>query len=114
MIDSYHFGRISINQRTYTKDVIIFPDRVQSDWWRKEGHLLQLEDIESAVEEAIPEDVVVGTGKFGVMKISSEVKDFLQIRNIALHAEKSDKAAKIFNQLKSSGKRVLGAFHLTC
>jgi hypothetical protein len=114
MIDSYQFGRISIDQRTYTKDVIIFPDRVQANWWRREGHLLQLEDLESAVKEVNPEIVVVGKGKFAVMKVSSEVKDYLQSRNIALRAEKSDKAVEIFNQLTRSGKRVLGAFHLTC
>ena len=114
MIDSYHFGRININQRTYTKDVIIFADRVQANWWRKEGHLLQLEDIESAIEEANPEVVIVGRGKFGVMKVSSEVKIFLQEKNIALHAEKSDRAVEVFNQFARSGKRVLGAFHLTC
>jgi hypothetical protein len=114
MIDSYQFGRISINRKTYTKDVIIFPERIQSNWWRKEGHLLQLEDIERAVEEAEPEIVVVGKGKFGMMKVSSEVKNFLRYKKIVLHAEKSDKAVDIFNQFGSSGKRVLGAFHLTC
>jgi hypothetical protein len=114
MIDSYRFGRISINQKTYTKDVIIFPDRVQANWWRIEGHLLQLEDIKSAVEDADPEIVVVGKGKFGLMKVSSEVKAYLQNKDIRLHAEKSDKAVETFNQFTNSGKRVLGAFHLTC
>jgi hypothetical protein len=114
MIDSYSFGRISINQKTYVKDVIILPDRIQENWWRKEGHLLQLEDIESAVEEADPEIVVVGRGKFGVMKVSSEVGEYLQNKNILLHVEESAKAVKKFNQLTAAGKRVLGAFHLTC
>jgi len=114
MIDSYRFGRISINRKPYTKDVIIFPDRVQANWWRKEGHLLQLDDIVSAIEEANPADVVVGRGKFGMMAISSEVKEYLQSKDIVLHAEKSDKAIGIFNQFVSSGKCVLGAFHLTC
>lgn len=114
MIESYDFGRISINSETYTKDVIIFPDRVQANWWRKEGHLLQLEDLKNAVEEVEPEIVVVGRGKFGVMKISSEVQNFLQSKHIALHAEKSDKAVELFNEFAGSGKRVLGAFHLTC
>lgn len=114
MIDSYSFGRISVNQKTYSKDVIIFPDRVQDNWWRKEGHLLQLEDIEDALAEADPEVVVVGRGKFGVMKISAEVRDYLHSKNILLHSEKSDRAVEAFNRLSNSGKRVLGAFHLTC
>ena len=114
MIDSYSFGRIRIDRTIYTKDVIILPDRIQDNWWRKEGHLLQLVDIRTAVDEADPEIVVVGKGKFGLMKISSEVKEYLKDKNIGLHAEKSNKAVEIYNQLTESGKRVLGAFHLTC
>jgi len=114
MIDSYDFGRISINQKLYVKDVIILPDRVQENWWRKQGHLLQLEDIQSTVEESDPDVVVVGRGKFGVMKVNSEVEDYLRDKKILFYAEKSDKAVEMFNQILSSGKRVLGAFHLTC
>ena len=44
-IDSYHFGQIMINGEKYSSDVIIFPDRVQGEWWRKKGHELGLEDI---------------------------------------------------------------------
>ena len=44
-IDSYHFGQIIINGKKYTSDVIIFPDRVQGDWWRNESHELSLKDI---------------------------------------------------------------------
>ena len=51
-IDSYSFGRIVINGKTYTSDVIIFPDKVDASWWRKEGHLLQLADGKSAAREA--------------------------------------------------------------
>jgi hypothetical protein len=44
-IDSYSFGQIAINGQKYTSDVIVFPDRVQGDWWRDEGHELNLKDI---------------------------------------------------------------------
>lgn len=36
MINSYDFGRIVVDGKAYTSDVIIFPDRVNSYWWRKE------------------------------------------------------------------------------
>ena len=39
-IDRYAFGNIVIDGKAYTKDVIIFPDRVYSPWWRKDGHFL--------------------------------------------------------------------------
>jgi hypothetical protein len=114
MIDSFSFGRISINSKIFVKDVLIFPDRVQDNWWRKEGHLLQLADIQSAVEEAAPEIVVVGQGKFGVMKVHNEVREYFKTKNMRLYADKSDKAAAVFNRFISEGKTVLGAFHLTC
>ncbi len=34
-ISDYSFGNITINGETYTKDVIIYPDRIFSLWWRK-------------------------------------------------------------------------------
>ena len=48
LIESYSFGKISINGKIYHSDVIIFPDRVYDSWWRKEGHILHLEDLKAA------------------------------------------------------------------
>ena len=45
-IKSYEFGRIEIDGNVYTRDVIIYGNRINSSWWRKEGHYLQVEDIE--------------------------------------------------------------------
>jgi hypothetical protein len=39
-IDHYEFGRIIIDGREETKDLIILPDRVVRNWWRQEGHAL--------------------------------------------------------------------------
>jgi hypothetical protein len=32
-IESYHFGEIVIDGRRYSSDVIIYPDRVEGQWW---------------------------------------------------------------------------------
>lgn len=114
MINGYHFGKIVIDKQAYTGDVIIFPDFVQGNWWRKEGHLLQWEDIAKAVASCAPEIVVVGKGKFGLMRIDSQVKIELEKMKIQLYEESTDKAVKIYNRLLLTGKKVLGAFHLTC
>jgi hypothetical protein len=63
-IDSYRFGQIVVNGQAHHKDVIILPDRVVGGWWRKEGHLLSLDDLQ-AVIEAAPEVLVVGQGQTG-------------------------------------------------
>ena len=48
-IDKYNFGSITINGKEYTKDVIIFPDRVSAPWWREEGHNLSLKDLKEVI-----------------------------------------------------------------
>jgi hypothetical protein len=40
MIESYKFGEIIITGKKYDSDLIIYPDHIDSSWWRKEGHLL--------------------------------------------------------------------------
>ena len=114
MINSYKFGRIIIHQKSYINDVIVFKNHVRSGWRRKEGHMLQLEDIQSVLNEIKPAVLVVGTGKFGIMKISMEVMDYLDLHAIRLYAEKTDKAVKTYNRLILTNDKVLGAFHLTC
>ena len=98
MIDSVRFGHIVIHGRVYTSDVIVYPDQVEADWWRKEGHTLYPEDI-AAVFVRKPEVLVVGTGASGLMRVSSEVEDRLKTAGIALRAERTEKACTLFNEL---------------
>ena len=43
-VEHYSFGRITIDGKTYTSDVIVIKGEVRS-WWRKEGHRVALDDI---------------------------------------------------------------------
>ena len=81
-IDSYRFGEIVINGKKYSSDVLIFPDRVRDNWWRKTGHELRLEDIAEVITEN-PEVLVVGTGASGLMKVLSEVEQAAQARGLS-------------------------------
>ena len=111
-IDSYHFGQIVINGRKYTSDVIIFPDRVQGDWWRDEGHELNLKDVADIMDEN-PEILLVGTGASDLMKVLPEVEREAEARNIQLIVQPTGEACEIYNQL-SPTQRVVAALHLTC
>ena len=110
-INDYSFGKIVINSKTYTSDVIVYPDRVDPSWWRKEGHYLQPEDLTDIVA-AGPDTVIIGTGNSGVMKVPEETRNFLEARGIKVFIEKTGKAVQLFN--KQSGVKIIGAFHLTC
>jgi hypothetical protein len=112
MIEHYSFGRITIDGKTYTSDVIIYPGRVDSSWWRKEGHKLQIEDLKDVIE-ATPQILIVGTGAYGVMQVPKETLSFLQEKGIDVRIERTDKAVELFNKLRK-GKTAIAALHLTC
>ncbi|MDI6819314.1 MAG: MTH938/NDUFAF3 family protein [Candidatus Hodarchaeaceae archaeon] len=112
MIESYDFGRIVVDGRVYTSDVIIFPNRIRSDWWRREGHRLYIDDLEDVVRER-PEVLVVGTGYSGLMEVPKETAEYIRSKGIELVAENTQKAVEVFNELSKS-KRVIAALHLTC
>ena len=113
MIESYSFGRVVIDGKVYSSDVIVFPDRVKVGWWRREGHRLHIEDLNDVVAVK-PEVLVVGTGYVGLMRVPDEVRVFLEEQGIRLIVERTRKACEIFNDLLKSGKKVVAALHLTC
>ena len=112
MIEDYSFGRITIGGKTYTSDVIIYPDRVDGGWWRKEGHRLCMDDLEHVVA-AKPEVLVVGTGAQGVMRVPDDVRQRLSELGIELKVAKTDEACGLYNQLAPE-RRTSAALHLTC
>jgi hypothetical protein len=48
------------------------------------------------------------------MEVSNSLRSALKNQNIQLIAGKTDEAVNAFNRLHSEGRRVAGAFHLTC
>ena len=112
-IDSYEFGRIIVDGETYTSDCIIFQDHVEPDWWRRQGHKLFIDDLESVLS-AGPEILVVGCGAYGVMQVCGEVRTILNQKNIQLEAFKTAEAAEHYNELSATGRKVVAAMHLTC
>lgn len=112
MIDAYGFGRIVIDGTAYTTDVIVLPDRVEDDWWRKDGHVLHVVDIESVVEEK-PEVLIVGTGKYGLLNVMPETKEYIESKGVELIVAPTEQACEIYNQV-SKDKKTVAALHVTC
>lgn len=113
MIESYSFGQIVVDGKRYTSDIIIFPNRIKNNWRRKEGHRLNIEDLKEVLQEK-PEILVLGTGNYGFVKVSADVKDYLQADGIELVIKSTRDACNTFNSLVKSGKKVVAALHLTC
>ncbi|MBA7533279.1 hypothetical protein ES705_25514 [subsurface metagenome] len=112
IIDSYQFGLIVVNGKKYTSDVIIFPDSVTDNWWRRTGHQLCLDDIVEVLAEN-PQVLVVGIGASGLMKVLPEVRQLVEAQGIELIVEATDKACHTYNQFCHS-RRAVAALHLTC
>jgi hypothetical protein len=113
MITDFSFGKIVVNGKTYSDDIKIIRGQVISDWWRKRGHRVDVEDVADILESR-PDIVVIGKGSPGLMKSSSSLRDYLNVNNVELIEKKTAKAIEVFNKLYQEGKRVAAGFHITC
>ncbi len=113
MIESYEFGCMEVEGRTHHDDLKIIENRLVGNWWRRRGHTLNPEDIRDILEASV-EILVVGTGEYGNMTVTREVSEALSKRGIELISAPTGVAVSKFNDLHAQGKRVAGAFHLTC
>ncbi len=112
MIDSYDFGEIVIDGRRYTSDVIIYPDRVEGEWWRREGHVLTTDDLKHVLVFK-PDVIVVGTGYSGIMRVPLDTEKLIRSKGIELIIEPTTRAWQTYNQL-CPGRKVIAMLHLTC
>ena len=120
MIEEYNFGSITINGKTYQEDVEINWLGKISDWWRKEGHVVDVEDVERAVEQK-PETIIIGIGESGAVKVTVRAQDFIKERGIRLIIDLTEPATRTFNIRKEESEeeegkpeKIIGLFHLTC
>jgi hypothetical protein len=113
MINDFSFGHMTIDGKAFNSDLIVCPDgRIQESWWRKSGHVLDVEDITELIGSA-PEVIIAGTGAYGVLKPADELPGLLVEKGIEFMAVPTGEAVKLYNEL-SEVKRVGGCFHLTC
>ena len=112
-ISSYTFGSITIDNKNYQKDLMVFPDKVRPNWIRKKGHSLELDDIRE-IFNYHPDTLIIGTGAYGSMTIPSSTKEAISRQTIKLIAEDTEKACSLFNEHIKNNKKTVGAFHLTC
>ena len=112
MIDSYRFGSIVIKGREYNSDVIIYQNRVDSNWWRKDGHSIDLDDLTEIINYD-PDILIIGTGNSGLLKIPKETKQLLEAKGIELISENTNDACESYNDLYTK-RNVIAALHLTC
>ena len=80
-IEGYRFGHLVVDGEEQTRDVIVLPKRVVTNWWRAEGHRLTIADLEGVLDE-LPERMIVGTGAYAQMRPDAEALEQLRQRGI--------------------------------
>ncbi|MBI4727063.1 hypothetical protein HY768_07560 [candidate division TA06 bacterium] len=112
-IENYSFGSIRIDGKEYKSDLIIYPDHIDDKWRRKEGHLLQLEDL-TGVLAYKPQVLMVGQGLPGLMKVDNKVEQYCRDNKIKLFSLPTAEAVNKYNELANKKPLVIAALHLTC
>jgi hypothetical protein len=104
---------MSADGKKYCQDLKIFGNEVYGNWWRKEGHRVDGGDLKDLLS-ANPDIMIIGMGYAGFMEVPASLRSALKDRNIELIAGTTPEAVKAFNSIQSKGKKIAGAFHLTC
>ena len=112
-IETYRFGHIEIDGAVFKKDILILPPNVRSPWQRQSGHRLCMDDLTEVVQYA-PRTLVIGTGKFGILKVPDQTRREIEAAQITVEVLRTKQACRRFNTLAEEGENVAAAFHLNC
>lgn len=112
LIESYRFKRMVIDGQVHVRDLIVTPDSILTGWRRAEGHLLAWSDLEAALACA-PAILVLGTGRFGLVRVPPEIVKRLAANGIRAITQATGRAVKTYNE-RCCDERVAAAFHLAC
>src|SRR5579863_1354208 len=107
----YSFGRLTVDGSEQTRDLIVLPDRVITNWWRRDGHSLALEDLDEVPDE-LPERLILGVGAHGRLHPDPAVIAELESRGITVECLRTDSAVRRYGELDE--RRTAAALHLTC
>jgi hypothetical protein len=110
-LEDYSFGRLTVDGQEHTRDVIVLPDRVVSDWWRREGHSLAIEDLHEVLDQ-LPTRLVLGVGAHGRLRPDPALIAELGRRGVQVECLSTDAAVRRYGELDERG--TAAALHLTC
>lgn len=113
-IEGYDPGRVVVDGIEHRRDLIVLPDRVVGDWWRRDGHSLVVEDLAEVLED-LPPTLVVGCGYAGRLRPDPSVVAALRERGVEIEALPTPDAVARYDELWAENPAaVAAALHLTC
>jgi hypothetical protein len=123
-LEDHSFGRLTVDGREHTRDLIVLPDRAVSDWWSREGHSLAMEDLDDVLDELprwrtwdevldeLPSRLVLGVGARGRLRPDAAVIAEVERRGVQVECLPTDAAVRRDGELDERG--TAAALHLTC
>jgi len=110
-IDGTSFGSITIDGKCYSHDVWVFTDG--SIERRDRNHEFNLNELDLLLKGNL-EVVIVGTGQYGCVQINREAAELATRRGVQVIDDTTPNAIRRYNEAAKGGRRVAGAFHVTC
>ena len=110
-IEGYTFGCVRVDGQEETRDVIVLPQRVLRNWWRREGHALVIDDLDEVIGE-LPRRLVVGTGAYGRLAPDPGLVERLRERGVEVEALPTEAAVRRYGELDEA--ETAAALHLSC
>jgi len=116
-IDQTRFGSIIVEGEVYRHDLLILPDgevQARSNELSKAvygtSHVISLAEAQQVYQEGA-ERLIVGTGMFGLTRLSEEADEYLRGRGCRVNLYRIRRAIKAWNQAEGA---VVGLFHVSC
>lgn len=110
-IESYSFGHVVVDGQEHTRDVIVLPERVLANWWRRDGHALVEEDL-ADVWDDLPPHLVVGCGADRRLRPEPATLERLRRRGVEVEVLATPEAVRRYGELDP--RDTAAALHLTC
>jgi hypothetical protein len=116
-IDSTEFGSITVEGKTFEKDIIIRLDgevRKRKKKLSKEvygtSHKISVEEARDVYEKGA-EKLIIGTGQEDMVKLSDKAEAYFKKKGCETKLMPTPEAIKEWNETEG---KVIGLFHITC
>jgi hypothetical protein len=116
-IEGTTFGCITIAGETYTRDVIIRLDGKVKKRKKKlskavygTSHKISLDEAKHVYQRGA-ERLIIGTGQFGMTKLSTEAAEYFKRKKCQVDLFRTKVAIKAWNAAEGA---VIGLFHVAC
>ena len=116
-IDETEFGWIKIAGTSFDHDVLI---RLSSQVKKRKkklskaiygtSHTISLDEAKHVYEERA-EQLIIGTGQYGLVELSDEAADYFERQGCQVKLLPTPKAIQAWNKAEGA---VIGLFHVTC